>query len=103
MEEPDYRELIRPAAGHGAEQYSVTITGQIETSRGITWTADLHRNNVTIGTIEDAGDGGAPTVTINDTAEKTLWDTTIRDSYPATDTMAEENFIAHLDYESEGL
>jgi hypothetical protein len=103
MEDNEYREFIRPAAGNGAEAYTITLTGQIETRHGIAWTSTLHRNGNLIGTIEDHGDGGAPDVHITSPEERARWAEVLRNSYPETDSMAEEHFIAHLDYTSEGL
>lgn len=98
----EYRESIRPAAGTDAHQYTLTITQQMETDRGVAWTGTIHRNGTPVGTIHDAGNGGAPNVTITDPAARTHWTETLAASYPSIG-LAEENFIAHLDFTSQGL
>jgi hypothetical protein len=97
-----YREDIRPRTGTTADQYTLTITQQMETDRGVAWTGTIHRNQAPVGTITDHGNGGAPNVTIPDPAERTLWTETLTAAYPG-DGLSEENFIAHLDFCSQGM
>jgi hypothetical protein len=97
-----YRESVRPAPGSTTDQYTMTVTSQTETSHGIAWTATLTRNSTPIGTVEDHGHGGYPDIHITDPAEQHAWSTMITAAYPHSQS-GEEDFIAHLDFVSEGM
>jgi hypothetical protein len=77
-------------------------TGQIETSTGVAWTGTIHYNGTPIGTVDDRGDGGAPTVRISHPAARSAWNTTVNNSYPSN-TMGEEHLISHLDFTAQGM
>lgn len=96
-----YRNSIRPAAGSGAEAYTLTVTDEVELHNGIAWTADLFRDGVRIGTVEDAGNGGAPGVYFDTADERAAWSRVLQAAYSTP--LAEENLIAHLDFTAQGI
>lgn len=102
MTEAEYREKIRPLGNTGATAYTLELSDQMETSRGVAWTGVLYRDGSAVGTVEDDGNGGAPYVHIDTPEERALWSATIQAAYPAN-SMGEEDFIAHLDFTAEGL
>lgn len=53
--------------------YHINTTAVMEHSRGIAWTADLYLGTVKVGTVEQAGDGGADRVYFTETAYRTVW------------------------------
>lgn len=101
MDLTEYRNSVRPAAVPGVNSYTLSITAQMNTYNGVAWTGDLSRDGVVIGTVEDRGDGGAPLVFITDPNESTAWTALLAVAYPGN-SMAEEDFIAHLDFTASG-
>lgn len=57
----------------GLFPYEMRTTGILEHSNGVAWTADLFREGVKIGTIEQEGHGGADRVFIRDLNEMGTW------------------------------
>lgn len=53
--------------------FTMRTTAVMEHSRGIAWTADLLMGTTKIGTVEQAGDGGADRVYIQGAGHKALW------------------------------
>lgn len=91
----EFRESVRPLPGHGAEEYELRITNQIEFRGGVAWTADLLRNGVRVGAVEDRGDGGAVVVDFYTPEERKQWNLVVSAAYPES---SEEDFVSHLDF-----
>jgi hypothetical protein len=51
--------VTEPAVDDIASQYDFKIIHEMETSRGVTWTAQIHRKGVICCRVENYGDGGA--------------------------------------------
>jgi hypothetical protein len=51
--------VTEPAVDDIASQYDFKIIHEMETSRGITWTAEIQRKGITVCRVENYGDGGA--------------------------------------------
>lgn len=62
--------------------YRMKTTAIMEHSRGIAWTADLLREGVKIGTVEQRGDGGADWVYITDRQDRTRWEADVAAAFP---------------------
>lgn len=79
--------------------YWIRTTQVMEHSRGIAWTAELHtwtgdeRVHAVIGTVEQAGDGGADRVYIERADDRARWEAAVREAFP---TMDEEAATFHL-------
>lgn len=91
----EFRESVRPIPNVGAEEYSMTITNQIEFRGGVAWTADLFRNGIRVGSVEDRGDGGAVIVDFYVPEERKQWNAVVAAAYPEA---CEEDFVSHLDF-----
>ena len=57
----------------GSFPFKMRTTQILEHSKGIAWTADLFREGVKIGTIEQKGDGSGDRVFIRDLNEMGTW------------------------------
>ena len=57
----------------GSFPYEIRTTGMLEHSSGIAWTAELFREGVKIGTVEQEGHGGADRVFISDLNQMGIW------------------------------
>lgn len=44
-----------------ASRWGIRNTGKRETRNGVAWSADVYRNGVKVGTVDDEGNGGALT------------------------------------------
>ena len=51
--------VTEPAVDNIASQYDFKIINEVETSRGITWMAQILRKGITCCRVENYGDGGA--------------------------------------------
>lgn len=51
--------VTEPVVDDIASQYDFKIIHEMETSRGITWTAEIQRKGITCCRVENYGDGGA--------------------------------------------
>lgn len=51
--------VAEPAQDDIASGYQFKIIHEMETSRGVTWTAEIQRNSITCCRVENYGDGGA--------------------------------------------
>lgn len=61
--------------------YYIKTTGIMEHSRGIAWVADLYMGIVKIGTVEQAGDGGADRVYFTETAYRAVWKAAVASAF----------------------
>lgn len=61
--------------------YYMQTTAVMEHSRGIAWVADLYCGTVKIGTVEQAGDGGADRVYIEQPAHRTVWNLAVGSAF----------------------
>jgi hypothetical protein len=82
MNDTDY---TQPAAPFN---YYIKTTAVMEHSRGIAWVADLYCGTVKIGTVEQAGDGGADRVYFDQPAHRTVWDLAVRNAFGADEEQA---------------
>jgi hypothetical protein len=73
-------ELYNPTP-KGKFPYTMQTTGVMEHSRGIAWTANLMVGEVVIGTIEQAGDGGADRVFINGLTQRQIWEKSVKANF----------------------
>ena len=51
--------VTEPAVDDVASQYNFKIIHEMETSKGIVWTAEIQRKGITCCRVENYGDGGA--------------------------------------------
>jgi hypothetical protein len=65
----------------GKFPYTMRTTAVMEHSRGIAWTANLMVGEVVIGTIEQAGDGGADRVFINGLTQRQIWEKSVKANF----------------------
>ena len=65
----------------GKFPYTMRTTAVMEHSRGIAWTANLRVGDVVIGTIEQAGDGGADRVFINGLTQRQIWEKSVKANF----------------------
>ena len=65
----------------GKFPYAMQTTAVMEHSRGIAWTANLLVGDVVIGTIEQAGDGGADRVFIHGLTHRQIWEKSIKANF----------------------
>ena len=72
----------------GKFHYTMQTTGVMEHSRGIAWTANLMWGSEVVGTIEQAGDGGADRVYIQDPAKRAFWDRCVQTAFDGNEEDA---------------
>ena len=72
----------------GKFPYTMRTTAVMEHSRGIAWTANLMVGDVVIGTIEQAGDGGADRVYIQNPAYRTIWNLAVQTAFDGNEEDA---------------
>jgi hypothetical protein len=68
--------------------YYMVTTAVMEHSRGVAWTADLFIGVTKVGTIEQAGDGGADLVYISGAGNKALWKAAVSASFAGDEEAA---------------
>lgn len=68
--------------------FTMRTTAIMEHSRGIAWTADLLAGGSKVGTIEQAGDGGADRVYINGAGHNALWKAAVSASFAGDEEAA---------------
>ena len=72
----------------GKFHYTMQTTGVMEHSRGIAWTANLMWGSEVIGTVEQAGDGGADRVYIDNLAYRTHWNLSVQNAFDGNEQDA---------------
>lgn len=68
--------------------YHIQTTAVMEHSRGIAWVADLYCGTVKIGTVEQAGDGGADRVYIGELAYRLVWNLAVKAAFGGDEEAA---------------
>ncbi|WP_427928319.1 hypothetical protein [Agrobacterium cavarae] len=79
--------------------YTMHTTEMIELHRGIAWWADLLKDGIKIGSVENRGDGGADHVYIADKSDRAEWYQFVADKFEDD----EEQATFDLQYQEEAM
>lgn len=68
--------------------FHIQTTAVMEHSRGIAWVADLYMGVTKIGSVEQAGDGGADLVYFSNMAYCTVWNLAVKSAFAGDEEAA---------------